>query len=178
MGAWARNMRVYGYIVDTDNRGIEFVNAYSGTGSDMIGTTSNKNGYYELLLPEQDTVQLTFSMVGYTTVVQRLLDPGDVVNINVQMTTDEQWLEQVEVRGLKRTTGTMDEIDGVFIIIPIIIIEIRKAEWVVALITKHKLSPTFVLNANYRRPEFDSGSRPSIIYILTDFRQDDGSVIM
>lgn len=105
-------MRVYGYIVDTDNRGIEFVNAYSGTGSDMIGTTSNKNGYYELLLPEQDTVQLTFSMVGYTTVVQRLLDPGDVVNINVQMTTDELWLEQVEVRGIKRTTGTMDEIDA------------------------------------------------------------------
>lgn len=26
----------------------------------------------------------------------------------------------------------------------------------------------------YLRPEFDSGSRPSIIYILTDFRQDDG----
>lgn len=108
----ARTVRVYGYIVDSDNRGIEFVNAYAGEGADLVGTTSNRNGYYELLVDERDTVCLTFSMVGYATVKQRVIRPNDVVNINVVMATDEQWLSEVEVRGIKRQQGTMDHIDA------------------------------------------------------------------
>ena len=108
----ARNARVYGYVVDQDNVGIELANVAVLNAERPIGTATNKNGYYELLLDESDTVVLSFSMIGYTTVQQRVIDLRDVLNINVQLLTDEQLLTEIEVRGLKHTQGTMDQIDA------------------------------------------------------------------
>jgi hypothetical protein len=51
-------------------------------------------------------------MIGYTTVQQRIIDLHDVLNINVQLLTDEQLLAEIEVRGIKHTQGTMDYIDA------------------------------------------------------------------
>lgn len=110
--AYARNARVYGYVVDQDNIGIELANVVVLNAETPLGTATNKNGYYELLLEEADTVVLTFSMVGYTTVQQRIIDLRDVLNVNVQLLTDEQWLTEIEVRGIKHTQGTMDHIDA------------------------------------------------------------------
>ena len=120
--AHARTARVYGYVVDQDNIGIELVNVAAWTnvqGDDVQstkellgGTATNKNGYYELLLDEADTVVLNFSMIGYTTVQQRIIDLRDVLNVNVQLLTDEQVLTEIEVRGIKHTQGTMDRIDA------------------------------------------------------------------
>ena len=119
---YARTARVYGYVVDQDNIGIELVNvaAWTNVQGDNVqgkkellgGTVTNKNGYYELVLDETDTVVLHFSMIGYTTVEQRIIDLKEVLNINVQMLTDDQLLEEVEVRGIQRTQGTMDRIDA------------------------------------------------------------------
>jgi len=108
--AYARNARVYGYVTDQDNVGIELVNVAVLDTDRPIGTATNKNGFYELVLEETDTVTVVYSMVGYTTVQQRIFDLHDVLNINVQLLTDEQWLNEVEVRGIKHTQGTMDEI--------------------------------------------------------------------
>ena len=118
---YARNARVYGYVVDQDNVGIELANVAAWgnptprEGEERVllgGTATNKNGYYELLLEEADTVVLSFSMIGYTTVQQRIIDFKDVLNINVQLLTDEQLLTEIEVRGIKHTQGTMDHIDA------------------------------------------------------------------
>ena len=114
---YARNARVYGYVVDQDNVGIELANVAAwknGQGDKELlgGTSTNKNGFYELLLEETDTVVLSFSMIGYTTVQQRIIDFRDVLNINVQLLTDEQLLAEIEVRGIKHTSGTMDHIDA------------------------------------------------------------------
>ena len=119
---YARTARVYGYVVDQDNVGIELANvaAWSKVQSDQVpstgellgGTSTNKNGYYELILEEADTVVLNFSMIGYTSVQQRIIDLKEVLNINVQMLTDEQMLTEIEVRGIKHTQGTMDRIDA------------------------------------------------------------------
>ena len=119
---YARNARVYGYVVDQDNVGIELVNvaAWGNVQGDkgqrtkelLGGTATNKNGYYELLLEEADTIVLHYSMIGYTTVQQRVIDLKDVLNINVEMLTDEQVLNEIEVRGIKHTQGTMDRIDA------------------------------------------------------------------
>ena len=110
--AYARNARVYGYVVDQDNVGIELANVAVLNSDRPIGTATNKNGYYELMMEEADTVVLCFSMIGYTTVQQRILDLRDVMNINVQMLTDEQVLTEIEVRGIKHTQGTMETIDA------------------------------------------------------------------
>ena len=114
---YARTARVYGYVVDQDNVGIELANVAAWTSNQddkqlLGGTSTNKNGYYELLLDEADTVVLHFSMIGYTTVQQRIIDLREVLNINVQMLTDEQMLTEIEVRGIKHTQGTMDQIDA------------------------------------------------------------------
>ena len=111
-GAFARQARVYGYVVDQDNVGIELANVAVVNSDRPIGTATNKNGYYELLLDEADTVVLNYSMIGYTTVQQRIIDLRDVLNINVQLLTDEQLLTEIEVRGIKHTQGTMDHIDA------------------------------------------------------------------
>ena len=105
---FARHTRVYGYVTDEGNRGIELVNVIHAT----QGTVTNKNGYYELVLDYKDTVELSFSMLGYTTVKQRLIHPKEVVNINVQMVTESAWLEEVSVRGIQHQTGTLDQVDA------------------------------------------------------------------
>ena len=110
--AYARNARVYGYVVDQDNIGIELANVVVLNSDKPIGTATNKNGYYELMLDEADTVVLSYSMIGYTTVQQRIMDVREVININVQLLTDEQVLTEIEVRGIKHTQGTMDHIDA------------------------------------------------------------------
>ncbi len=110
--AYARSARVYGYVTDQDNVGIELANVVVLNADRPIGTATNKNGYYELMLDEADTVVLNFSMIGYTSVQQRIIDVREVININVQLLTDEQLLTEIEVRGLKHTQGTMDYIDA------------------------------------------------------------------
>ena len=110
--SYARSARVYGYVVDQDNIGIELANVVVLNTDKPIGTSTNKNGYYELMLDEADTVVLSYSMIGYTTVQQRIFDVREVININVQLLTDEQMLTEIEVRGLKHTQGTMDRIDA------------------------------------------------------------------
>lgn len=70
--AYARTARVYGYVVDQDNIGIELANVVVLNADKPIGTATNKNGYYELILDEADTVVLSYSMIGYTTVQQRI----------------------------------------------------------------------------------------------------------
>lgn len=112
LSAYARNARVYGYVVDQDNIGIELANVVVVNAERPIGTSTNKNGFYELLLEEADTIVLSYSMIGYTTVRQRVIDVHDVLNINVQLLTDEQVLTEIEVRGIKHTQGTMDHIDA------------------------------------------------------------------
>ena len=110
--AYARSARVYGYVTDQDNVGIELANVVVLNADKPIGTSTNKNGYYELLLDEADTVVLNFSMIGYTSVQQRIIDVREVININVQLLTDEQLLTEIEVRGIKHAQGTMDYIDA------------------------------------------------------------------
>lgn len=110
MAAHARQTRVYGYVVDGDNVGIELANVFiKGT---TTGTTTNRNGYYDLQFQSSDTITIVFSMLGYVTTEQRLLIDRDVTNINVMLPTDAEMLEQIEVRGLKKQTSTFEQTDA------------------------------------------------------------------
>lgn len=101
-------IRIYGYVVDADNRGIEMANVYiQGT---TQGVSTDRNGYYELEVTAQDTLPLVFSMVGYQTLIQPIIRPEGNMNINVQLSTLE--LEEVTVRGIQHQTGTIETIDA------------------------------------------------------------------
>lgn len=115
----AREVRLYGYVVDTDNRGIEYASVVlhqpsqiANNTSTPIGTATNRNGYYQLVIPYQDTLTLTFSMMGYTTITHTILQPPDVLNVNVEMTSENQLLDEITVQAIKRQTSTMDYIEA------------------------------------------------------------------
>lgn len=106
----AKQWRIFGYVVDTNNRGIELANVYlKGT---TTGTSTNKNGYYSIEFEEIDSVTIVFSMVGYETIEQRVALRKDVTNINVELATDAEVLDEVEVRGIRRQMGQMDRIES------------------------------------------------------------------
>ncbi len=104
--AFARTTRIYGYVVDTHNVGIELVNVYLSDG--ITGTTTNKNGYYSLTIPQQDTTIVTFSFLGYKTLRQQVYTDRDVLNINVVLEEETTLLNDIEVRGLDRQKTMME----------------------------------------------------------------------
>lgn len=109
-----RTVRIFGYVLDANNVGIELANVYikpTNTYAELIGTTTNINGYYDLHVPLNDTVVLVFSMVGYQTLRQQVYTPNDILNINVILPTDEAVLNEITVRGIQRQTGTLDRGD-------------------------------------------------------------------
>ena len=111
MTLWAKTpqVRLYGYVLDTDNRGIELANVYiEGT---TVGTTTNQNGYYDITVEMGDTIVMVYSMMGYETIRQQLYTRNDVLGVNVVLPTNEEMLSEVTVRGIQRQTGTMDRTD-------------------------------------------------------------------
>ena len=107
--AHAHNVRIYGYVLGTDNRGVELANVYvEGT---TIGTTTNQNGYYDLLVEMGDTITMVYSMIGYETIRQQLYTSNQVLGVNVVLPTNEEMLSEITVRGIQRQTGTMERTD-------------------------------------------------------------------
>lgn len=101
-----RKVRVYGYVVDTDNRGIEYVNVYAkGT---TVGTVTNRNGYYDLQIETADTLTMSYSMLGYKTVEHTFLPTQRVMQISVELQAESTELAGVEIRTHRRQTGTME----------------------------------------------------------------------
>ena len=106
----ARTTRIYGYVLDEKNVGIEMANVYLTDG--ITGTTTNRNGYYSLSVPMQDTVILTFSILGYTTIRQQIYTELDVLNINVVLPEETAVLQDIEVRGIQKQTDMMERTDA------------------------------------------------------------------
>lgn len=109
-----RTVRIFGYVLDANNVGIELANVYTESTiktTALIGTTTNINGYYDLHVPMNDTVVLVFSMVGYQTIRQQVYTPNSILNINVILPTDEAVLNEITVRGIQRQTSTLDRGD-------------------------------------------------------------------
>ena len=107
---FANEVRVFGYVLDTDNRGVDLANVYVAENT-TIGTTTNQNGYYEFFVDIQDTITLVYSMIGYETIRQQLYTTRNVIGVNVVLPTNEEMLNEITVRGIQRQTNTMDRVD-------------------------------------------------------------------
>ena len=108
--AQAREVRVFGYVLDTDNRGVELANVYVEENT-AVGTTTNQNGYYELFIDLHDTVTLVYSMIGYETIRQQLYTTREVIGVNVVLPTNEELLSEITVSAIQRQTNSMDRVD-------------------------------------------------------------------
>ena len=111
LATWAKvpEVRIFGYVLDSDNRGIDLANVFvEGT---TTGTTTNQNGYYDLLVEMGDTIVMVYSMIGYETIRQQLYTSNQVLGVNVVLPTNEEMLSEITVRGIQRQTGTMERTD-------------------------------------------------------------------
>ena len=111
LATWAKvpEVRIFGYVLDSDNRGIDLANVFvEGT---TTGTTTNQNGYYDLLVEMGDTIIMVYSMIGYETIRQQLYTSNQVLGVNVVLPTNEEMLSEITVRGIQRQTGTMERTD-------------------------------------------------------------------
>lgn len=104
-----QKLRVYGYVIDPNNRGIELANVYFE--DTPVGTSTNPNGYYELSMEVDDSVTIVYSMVGYKTIRHTLFPRQQVMQISVELTPMNEEIDDFEVIARRRQTSTMDYID-------------------------------------------------------------------
>jgi hypothetical protein len=102
-------LRVFGYVIDNNNRGIELANVYFD--KTTIGTTTNQNGYYELSTSVKDSVMIVFSMLGYETIRHTLYPKQAVMQISVELRPISTQIQDLDVIAQRRQTSTMDYLD-------------------------------------------------------------------
>ncbi len=102
-------VRIYGYVVDTDNRGIELVNVYIK--NMPVGTTTNKNGYYDLNFEYSDSITIVYSMIGYKSLETTLMPTQRVMQISTILEEDKELLGEIEVKAIRKQITTMDQVD-------------------------------------------------------------------
>ena len=102
-------VRVYGYVIDTNNRGIELANVFFE--NTTVGTTTNQNGYYELYMAVKDSAVIVYSMLGYQTIKHTIHPHQQVVQISVQLPALSKQMTEVNVIGQRRQTSTLDMLD-------------------------------------------------------------------
>jgi len=101
--------RIYGYVIDEKNRGIELANVYIE--NTEFGTSTNPNGYYELSADTKDSITIVFSMVGYETIRHKLFPKQTVLQITVMLRALAKEFKDVDVIAQRRQTSTMDFLD-------------------------------------------------------------------
>jgi hypothetical protein len=100
-------LRIFGYVIDTFNRGVELANVYIDNTS--AGTSTNHNGYYELMTDAgRDSLVIVYSMVGYETIRYTLYPKQAVMQISVVLRSSNTQIQDFEVVSQRRQTGTMD----------------------------------------------------------------------
>jgi hypothetical protein len=103
-------VRIYGYVIDTNNRGIEMANVHFENTN--IGTTTNQNGYYELIANVKDSVTILYSLIGYKTIRHTIHPHQKVIQISVELPTLNKEMGEVNVLGQRRQTSTLDVLDA------------------------------------------------------------------
>jgi hypothetical protein len=103
-------VRIYGYVIDTNNRGIELANVFIE--NSKIGTTTNQNGYYELITEIKDSATLVYSMIGYQTIKHTIHPHKQVMQISVELPALSKEMKELNVVGQRRQTSTLDVLDA------------------------------------------------------------------
>ena len=102
-------VRIYGYIIDPNNRGVESANVYiEGT---KVGTSTNQNGYYELNVVLKDSATLIYSRIGYRTIRHTIFPTKKILQISVELPPLSTEIGELNVVGQRRQTSTLDGVD-------------------------------------------------------------------
>ncbi len=106
----AQQAVVFGTITSNEETEFQFVNvALKGT---TTGTTTGRDGHYELSLPANQEVVLLFSFIGYETdSVTLVLKPGERREISRVLKQTSTQLNSIEVKDQQLRTSTFSRID-------------------------------------------------------------------
>lgn len=107
--AQSQKTRVYGYVIDETNRGIDGASVRFENSS--VGTITNKNGYYDLQIEVKDSVKIIYSHLGFETIVHHIKQDKAIVQITVVLPNVSKELHEVQVVGNRRSTSTMQTIN-------------------------------------------------------------------
>ncbi|MBV5280950.1 MAG: TonB-dependent receptor [Paludibacter sp.] len=103
-------VRIYGYIIDPSNRGVESANVYiEGT---KVGTSTNQNGYYELNVVLKDSATLIYSRIGYRTIKHTISPTKKILQISVELPTLSTEIGELNVVGQRRQMSSLDVVDA------------------------------------------------------------------
>ncbi len=108
LSAQTKAVRIYGYIIDEENRGIENAKVQI---DNKKTTLTNKNGFYELFYQINDSVKISFSHIGYQTLSYTIKPSKKVVQITTILPYSSHLLKEVNFSGKKRSTSQMESID-------------------------------------------------------------------
>lgn len=117
VNAQRNSVRLYGYVIDEYNRGIENVSVhFEGL---AYSTTTNQSGYYDISIPNNDSVEIIFSHIGYETLVHTIPPQKQVLQITVVLLSQTTELQTVQITANRRSTSNMETIDaGKYKVIP------------------------------------------------------------
>ena len=106
----AQDATVFGMVSSSDDQPFQYVNlAVKGT---TTGTTTGKNGFYELRIPANQRVVLLYSFIGYETdSVIILLKSGERREINLTLKQVSTELSSIEVKDQQLRTNTFSRLD-------------------------------------------------------------------
>ncbi|MGC3978815.1 MAG: carboxypeptidase-like regulatory domain-containing protein [Paludibacteraceae bacterium] len=108
--AQAQKVRVYGYVIDENNRGIENAGIrFEGTN---IATSTNQNGYYDLSIEVTDSVSIVYSHIGYETIKHTIYPNKRIVQITVILLSKAKQLKDVNITSIRRQTSIMESLDA------------------------------------------------------------------
>lgn len=105
------DVKIHGRVLEQDDTPLEFVTVrIQGT---AIGTTTGLEGKYQLSAPEpeNDTLTVVFTCIGYEELRRQLINPKGDLALNVRMKHREKVLTEVEVTDFRKQTGQMQTLD-------------------------------------------------------------------
>ena len=102
-------IRIYGYVIDTNNRGIEYANV--SLEQTTVRTSTNSNGYYEVESEIGDSATLVFSMMGYETLKYVIRPTQRVLQITVEMQITTTEMDGVDIVAHRIQTSTKEILD-------------------------------------------------------------------
>ncbi|MEI8005792.1 MAG: carboxypeptidase-like regulatory domain-containing protein [Bacteroidota bacterium] len=106
----AQEAKVHGFLNDSEGKPLEFANiAVKGT---TTGTSTSKDGSYELSVPAGKDIVLLFSSVGFATDSVRMnLKKGEKRLLNRQLKPSSTQLSTIEVKDQQLRTNTFSRLD-------------------------------------------------------------------
>ncbi len=104
-------VKVSGFVTDPNRRALELVNVFEQ--NTLRGAVTDADGYYEMTLPERDTLVLRYSCLSYQTAVRIVPVEGlRHIQLNLPLQAVSKTLQDVSVTAQRRQENTMQNIDA------------------------------------------------------------------